>query len=254
MEVDSLYLIKEVAELAGVSVRTLHHYDNIGLLVPETLSPAGYRLYTPVNLERLQQILFFKEIGFTLQQIKEILDDPKFDRKQALLEHKVFLEKKIERFLEMVQTVEKTIKSIEGGTNMENKDMFNGFDLSEIEEHQRKYSEEAKQKYGKEIVEKTEEKTKEDWVNIQHKTDAIYKKILERIDQGPADPMVQQEVGKWRQLITDHYYDCTLEIFRGLGDMYVADERFTAFYNKYDERLATFLRDAMHIYCDNQTE
>lgn len=253
-----MFKVKEVAVFTGVSVRTLHHYDRIGLLNPETTTLAGHRLYTERNLERLQQILFFKEMDFTLLEIKEILDRPDFDRKESLMKHKEMLLAKKKRLEEMIDTVEKTIHSIEGGTKMADKDMFNGFDMTEIEKHQKKYSQEAKEKYGKEAVEKVEERTSsysnEDWGNIQAKTDNFYKRVIDRMDHGPEDPLVQQAVAEWRQLITDNYYDCTVDIFRGLGDLYVDDPRFTKNIDKHKEGLSAFLREAMHYYCDQQAK
>ncbi|MGM7700714.1 MerR family transcriptional regulator [Pseudalkalibacillus sp. Hm43] len=251
-----MYKVKDVSNIVGVSVRTLHYYDQIELLQPESITPAGYRLYTDRNLERLQQILFFKEIGFPLTKIKEILDRPDFDRMHALHAHKEILLEKKKRIEEMLSTVDQTIHSIEGGTKMNEEDMFKGFDMKEIEEHQKKYSDEAKQKYGKEIVETAEKRTakytKEDWVRIQQENNDIYRKIADRMHAGPSDPEVQQAVSDWRQHITDHYYDCTLEIFRGLGDLYVNDERFTKNIDKFKPGLAAFMREAMHIYCDQQ--
>ncbi|TLS36061.1 MerR family transcriptional regulator [Pseudalkalibacillus caeni] len=249
------YRVKEVADLAGVSVRTLHHYHEIGLLVPASTSSSGYRLYTEDNLERLQQILFFKELGFSLSGVKEILEKPDFDRKAALTTHKELLVKKRARLDEIIETVEKTLSSIEGGIKMADKDMFKGFDMEEIERHQKKYSEEAKQKYGRKMVEAVEEKTSQygidDWETINAMTNSIYKKIGDRMEHGPADPAVQEEVAKWRQLITDHFYECTTDIFRGLGDLYVMDERFTKNIDRHKEGLAAFLREAMHVYCEN---
>lgn len=251
-----MYKVKEVAELTGVSVRTLHHYDRIGLLKPEAVSIAGYRLYSEQNLERLQQILVFKEMDFSLLEIKEIIERPDFNRKENLRKHKELLLAKKKRLEEIIRTVEVTIDSIEGGYQMEGKDMFKGFDMKEIEEHQKKYSEEAKERYGKETVEKVEKRTAgysaEDWGNIQSKTDEIYRRIISRMDQGPEDPEVQQAVAEWRQFITDHYYDCTLDIFRGLGDLYVDDPRFTKNIDKYQKGLAAFFKEAIHYYCDQQ--
>ncbi|HEX3047902.1 MAG TPA: MerR family transcriptional regulator [Bacillota bacterium] len=250
------FKVKEVSELVGVSVRTLHHYDQIGLLIPESVSPAGYRLYSDRNLERLQQIMFFKEIGFELHEIKQILDSPGFDRRQALLTHRELLLEKKKRLEEIIGTVEKTINSIEGEGKMNNKEMFAGFDMSEIEKHQAKYAEETKQKYGQteayqESAKKTAKYTKDDWARITADAGRIYQKIAAAMDKGPADPGVQQAVGEWRQHITTNYYNCTPEIFRGLGDLYVNDPRFTANIDKTKPGLAAFLREAMHIYCDN---
>jgi DNA-binding transcriptional MerR regulator len=250
------YKVKEVADMAGISVRMLHHYDKIGLLRPESVSPAGYRLYTDKDLENLQQVLFFKELEFSLQEIKGIISSPNFDRKHTLKAHQSLLIKKKERLEEIIKTVEKTIQSIEGGTKMAKKEMFNAFDMSEIEKHQAKYAEEARQKYGnsdayKESKRKTSQYSKEDWAKITAEQDENYKRIAAFIDKDPADPEVQKAIEKNRQHITNYFYNCTPEIFRGLGDLYVNDERFTANIDKYKPGLAKFLREAILIYCDN---
>ncbi len=193
------YKIKEVADMAGISVRMLHHYDKIGLLKPESVSAAGYRLYSDENLDRLQQILFFKELNFTLQEIKIILDSPNFDKKEALKVHRqLLLEKKI-RLEKIIQSVDKTISSMEGEFKMDKKEMFNVFNMAEIEEHQKKYSEEVKEKYGttsayKESNKKTSKYTKEDWSNIMKDWDKIYKKLVNLMDRDPGHKEVQEAV------------------------------------------------------------
>ena len=142
------YKVKEVGDLAGISVRALHHYDRIGLLKPEAVAPSGYRLYSDRDLQRLQQILFFKEIGFNLDEIREILDRPDFDRSRALRAHKELLAEKKRRLEEIIRTVDKTLSAMEGGCPMEKKEMFEGFDLAEIEKHQAKYADEVRRTYG----------------------------------------------------------------------------------------------------------
>jgi DNA-binding transcriptional MerR regulator len=251
------FKVKEVAGLVGVSVRTLHHYDQIGLLKPESVSPAGYRLYTDRNLERLQQILFFKEIGFDLHEIKEVLDSPGFDRRNALYTHRELLLEKKNRLEEIIRTVEKTIDAMEGEMVMDTKEMFSGFDMGEIEKHQAQYAEEAKQKYEnsdayQESMKKTAKYTKEDWAKIMADVNRIYQRIAALMDKGPADPEVQKAVGEWRRHITENFYNCTLEIFRGLGELYVEDRRFTENIDKVKPGLAAFLREAMCVYCDSQ--
>jgi DNA-binding transcriptional MerR regulator len=249
-----MYKVKEVAALSGVSVRTLHYYDEIGLLKPESISPAGYRLYSDENLQRLQQILFFKEMGFELLEIKNILDHPGFERTRALELHREVLMAKKRRLEEMIRTVDKTLESLKGGIPMEQRELFEGFDMSEIEKYQTQYAEEARERWGKEIVDeslkRTSRYTASDWAAIMARQNEIYHKVIAGMDKGPADPQVQQAVAELRQHITDNFYDCTLEIFRGLGDLYVSDPRFTANIDKYKEGLASFLREAMHIYCD----
>jgi DNA-binding transcriptional MerR regulator len=248
--------VKVVSEMAGVSVRTLHHYDAIGLLVPSSVTQAGYRLYSDQDLERLQQILFFREIGFSLQEIKEILDSPGFDRRKALTAHRELLLEKRERMERMLETVDRTIRSIEGGSVMAKKDLFDGFDMDKIKEHQAKYGEEARRKYGKDMVEAAERKVSgnsvEQWKEMHEGMAHIYSRAASRMPFGPDDAEAQAAVADWRQFITDHYYDCTLEIYRGLGNLYVDDERFTANINRNQPGLAQFLKEAMHIYCDRK--
>lgn len=250
------YKVKEVADMVGISVRMLHHYDKIGLVNPESVSPAGYRLYTDQELERLQQVLFFKELDFSLQEIKDILDSPGFDQEAALRSHRLLLLAKKKRLEKIIQTVEKTIDTVRGETAMDKKEMFAAFDMAEIEKHKKKYGAEARQKYGhtdayKESQKKTDRYTKEDWARIQAKDQKIYETIAALMDKGPADPGVQAAIKEKRQHITDSFYNCTPEIFRGLGELYVNDERFTANIDQYKPGLAKFLRDAIGIYCDN---
>ncbi|MFN4151244.1 MAG: MerR family transcriptional regulator, partial [Candidatus Sericytochromatia bacterium] len=211
------------------------------------------------NLERLQQILFFKEIGFSLDEIKVILDDPNFDRKKALDSHKNLLFKKKERIEEMIKTIDKTIKSIERGEKMKEKEMFKGFDIDEIEKHKKIYSDEVKEKWGntsayKESDLKTSNYNKDNWKKISESMENIYKKISDNMDKGIYDPLIQKYIGEWRQHITDNFYNCTTEIFRELGNMYVYDKRFTKNIDKYKEGLSVFLRDAMNYYCDKLNE
>ncbi|KEJ00328.1 MerR family transcriptional regulator [Clostridium botulinum A2B7 92] len=250
------YKIKEVADMAGISVRMLHHYDKIGLLDPESVSAAGYRLYSDENLDRLQQILFFKELNFPLQEIKIILDSPNFDKKEALKVHRqLLLEKKI-RLEKIIQSVDKTISSMEGEFKMDKKETLNVFSMIEIEEHQKKYSEEVKEKYGntsayKESNKKTSKYTKEDWSNIMKGWDEIFKKLANLMDKNPDDEEVQESVHQLREHISKNFYDCTPEIFRGLGELYVNDERFTANIDKYKTGLSKFVKEAINVYCDN---
>ncbi len=250
------YRVKEVADIVGISIRTLHHYNEIGLLNPAYVNEAGYRYYSDNELERLQQIMFFKELKFELQEIKEILDNPSFDRKRALEMQKELLVKKRNRLDEIVKSIEKTLQSIEGGIKMNKKEMFKAFDMSEIEKHKEKYAEETRKNYGdtdayKECEDKTNRYTKDDWAVIMEKGGEIYSKIAANMDKGPADPEIQKMIDGYRKYITDSFYTCTLDIFRGLGELYVNDERFAKNINKYSQGLAEFLKEAISIYCDN---
>lgn len=249
------YKVKEISKIAGVSVRTLHHYDDIGLLSPAFVTSAGYRYYSDEDLERLQQILYFKELDFSLQAIKNILDTPGFDKKKALYTHKELLIEKMQRVKKLIASVEKTIGVLENGLEISKKEMFDGFDMKAIEKHKKKYSELTKERYGstesyKESVKKTSKYSKENWASIHAESEAINYKILENMHKGPKDPLVQALIAKLRQHITDNYYNCTLEIFRDLGDLYVEDEHFRKNIDKAQTGYSEFLREAMHYYCD----
>ncbi|MCI4138781.1 MerR family transcriptional regulator [Bacillus vallismortis] len=250
------YQVKQVADIAGVSIRTLHHYDDIQLLNPSAITDAGYRLYSDADLERLQQILFFKEIGFRLDDIKELLDHPNFDRKEALQSQKDILIKKKQRMEEMIQTIDRTLQSMKEGKQMSKRDLFAGLSMKDIEEHQQTYAGEVRKLYGREMAEETEKRTSaysaDDWRMIMAEFDSIYRRIAARMEHGPGDAEVQVAVGAFRDHICHYHYDCTLDIFRGLGDLYITDERFTDSINQYGEGLAAFLREAMMIYCDHQ--
>lgn len=250
------YKIKEVSDIVGISVRTLHYYDNMDILKPKFVTKAGYRVYTDKEIERLQQILFFKELNFTLNDIKEILDNPNFDRKKALENHKKLLMEKKHRIEKIIQCVDKTIDSIKGEINMDKKDMFEGFDDTEIETMKNQYSEEARKKYGKtkaykESVIKTSNYDKGDWNKINEEGNEIYIAIFKNMDKGIESKEIQKYVENWRNHITKNFYNCTLEIFEGLADLYIEDERFTKNIDKFGKGLAEFLSKAMKYYCKN---
>lgn len=250
------YKVKEVADMVGISVRMLHHYDKIGLLKPASVSPAGYRLYSDNDLERLQQVLLFKELDFTLKQIKEILDTEGFDREKALESHRHLIIQKQKRLNRIIKTLDKTIDHIKGESIMSKKEMFDGFDMSEIEQCKEKYAKEVKDLYGnsnayKESKKKTSKYTKDYWKEIQSRGEVIFKRLAELMDKDPADGEVQDTIEQYRQYITESFYTCTPEIFRGLGEMYVCDPRFTKNIDKFGEGLSEFMKEAMGIYCDN---
>lgn len=223
------FTVKAVAELAGISVRTLHHYDEIGLLKPAQVTPSGYRLYSEHDLERLQQILFFRELGFSLNDIKEIISRPDFDRRQALIEHRQLLEERRGRLGRLIDSIGHTLTTMERGTPMsekELKEMFDGFDHTQ-------YEEEARQRWGhtkeyQESVARTKHYTKADWAAFKAEMGEITLQLASLMDRDPADPEVQEGVRRWHQFINDRCYTCSTEVFRGLGNMYVEDERFTA--------------------------
>lgn len=241
------YTVKKVAELAGVSVRTLHHYDQIGLLEPAAKSPSGYRLYSDAELERLQQILIYRELEIDLNTIKRILDNPAFDRRRALLEQREALLRRGRRIERLVSLIDRTLASMERGTKMGDDELFQGF------EHEA-YLEEARRMYDPELVEEAVERTskftRSDWETVMKENRAISEAIAGLMGKGPGDPAVQERIAEWHRFINERFYTCTLDVFRGLGDLYVEDARFADHYDQIRPGLARFMREAMHVYCE----
>lgn len=247
------YTVKRVSKLAGVSVRTLHHYDEIGLLKPEQISTAGYRLYTQSDLEKLQQILFFRELEFSLGEIKAMLEDPGFDRQQALLLQRAALLERQQSINRLVMTIDRTLKMMEGEQPMndqELQELFGGFD-------HRRHEQEARERWGQtpefqESIRRTKRYTKADWQQIQQESGEIMQALAALMDRQSTDPEVQRWIGRHHQQINRWFYDCSLEIYRGLSELYVTDERFAANYEAVKPGLTAFISAAMQAYCDQQ--
>ncbi len=233
--------VKEVADLVGISVRTLHHYDEIGLLIPNETTESGYRLYSNENLETLQQILFFKELGFPLKKIKEIINSPSFDRQEALELHRKMLIEKRNRLDQMIATIEKTMKHSKGEINMSNEEKFEGFDFSH-----NPYEQEARERWGDKAVDNANVKfgkTEQDTMN------SIYRKLASIRHKSPESEEAQTAIKEWYDFL-NKIATYSLEAFKGLGQMYIDDERFTKNIDKFGEGLATFMCDAMAVYAD----
>ena len=239
--------ISEVAKLSGVTVRTLHYYDEIGLLKPSKTTEAGYRMYSIEDLEKLQQILFFRELDFPLNEIKEIMINPKYDKIEALNKHKELLIEKRKRIDGLVTLIDKTIK---GDNNMS----FKEFDNSKIEENKRKYAEEVKNSWGntdayKEYEKKTSSYDGNSWNEINEGMVEILKEFADNREEDPNSDIIQSLVEKWQSYITSNFYNCTKEILSCLGLMYIGDERFKENIDKYGEGTAEFMAKAIEIYC-----
>lgn len=249
-----MYKVNEISKLTGISIRMLHHYDKIGLLVPSEKTEKNYRLYSDEDIKKLYQILIFKELEFPLKEIKSILESSDFDRKEALKLQKDLMIKKKKRMDEIIQSISEVINNLEGDKKMSEKN-FNVFNYEKVKEHQKKYEYETKAKYEKtnaykECNEKTFNYSENDWKRICEEANYIYNELAKLMDRNPEDKEVQDLVEKWRNHITDNYYECTIDIFRGLGIMYVADNRFKKNIDKTKVGLAAFLSEAIKIYCD----
>lgn len=241
--------INEVAKLTGVTVRTLHYYDQIGLLKPKKVTEAGYRIYDEESLKVLQQILFFKELEFPLTEIKEIMKNPSYDQQEALSKQRELLLKKREHIDGLIKLTEQSLKGV---TTMS----FKEFDQSELERQKIEYAKEVKERWGNtdayaESQKKTKGYNKEQWQQINEGMAEIFKGFGELYENGskPECKEAQELAAKWQQYITDHFYTCTKEIFAGLGMMYIADERFKKNLDQYGEGTAQFISDAIAEYC-----
>ncbi len=236
--------IKEFAEFTGVSVRTLHYYDEIGLLTPAFVDRStGYRFYDENSLLRMQEILFYRELDFSLKNIEEILSSPNYDKNKALKEQKHLLTLKKER-------LERLISAIDGAVKGEN--VMKAFDSSEFEKHKA----ETKEKWGKtdaykEHAERTKNYSKQKWNDLAEGMDHIMAEFAVCMKNGeePDSTKAQNLVEILQKHITENYYLCTNEILAGLGQMYVGDERFRNNIDKNGDGTAAFICEAIEVYC-----
>jgi DNA-binding transcriptional MerR regulator len=242
------YSVSQLSRMAHVTVRTLHHYDEIGLLRPSQRAPNGYRQYTDADVQRLQQILVFKELGFTLEAIQSLIDEPAADRRTALLAQRELLKGELRKTSAVIRAIENTLSVLEEGGTMSNDKMFDGFDEFE---HAR-YAEEAQERWGetdayKESARRAKQYSKQDWQRMKAEMDAVHNGIAALMQAGkPAnDPQVTALAEQHRLHIDRWFYPCSHKMHQALGDMYVADPRFTATYEKISPGLAQYMRDAI---------
>lgn len=239
--------VSEVAKLTGVTVRTLHYYDEIGLLKPSEVTQSGYRIYSAADLELLQQILFFRELDFPLEEIRKILKNPSYDREEALRKHRALLLQKRRHLDGLISLVENTLK---GEVDMS----FKQFDTSDVEETKKKYAAEAKQRWGNtdayaEYEEKTADYDDPQWKLLNGEGAKILAEFGSNRHLDPAGVEAQALVKKWQEFITANFYTCTKPILSCLGEMYIGDERFTRNIDKNGEGTALFMATAIEIYC-----
>ena len=235
--------VKEVSNLTGISVRTLHHYDAIGLLKPSAVTEAGYRLYDDSALERLQTILLFRELKFSLKDIKHILDNPAFDPAEALAQQIILLELQQKRLEELI-THARSIQQ-KGVFTMD----FKAFDTTELDQ----YKDEAKARWGETIAYQQyaqKEAQDKDFADAGAQMMQLFAELGNYKHLSPGDTAVQQKIAALQQFITDHFYTCTKEILAGLGQMYTADERFMHNIDKAGGKgTAAFVSNAITVYC-----
>ncbi|WP_127124465.1 MerR family transcriptional regulator [Pseudoflavitalea rhizosphaerae] len=253
------YTVKKLAELAGVSVRTLHHYDQLGLLTPSARTEAGYRLYGEQELLRLQQILLYKEMDLPLPAIAGILDDPAFDLVAALQQHRAMLEERRDRAGLLLETVNKTIQKLTGGPDMiTNEELYAGFPKETAEA----WRSEAMERWGKDTVEQSEQAlrkmSKEDIEKLREEGSNITAGLLSLMQSDVSEPEVQKLIHRhylhilqWWGRKTD---EDSLDAYRGLSNLYLMDERYTCVDGKPNLAFTAFITKAMLFYVDALSE
>lgn len=250
------YTVLQLSRLAGVSTRTLRYYDSIGLLKPLRTSSSGYRIYGKNEVSLLQQILFYREMGFGLEDIRSILSKEGFDHLTALQEHRKKLLEERTRLDVLITTVDKTIDSVTGRKTMSDKEKFEGFKKDLVKQNEEKYGKEIREKYGDKVVEESNKRmlnlSKEEYERWEKLSQDIMTALKEAFaTKDPSGEKAQEAVRLHREWLTLSWGSSvpySPEAHAGLGDMYVADERFRAYYDKEQEGLAEFLRDAIHVY------
>lgn len=254
---DVEYTIQGLAKLSGVSTRTLRYYDEIGLLKPARTNQAGYRYYGQNEVDTLQQILFYRALDMKLTTIQKIIQAPDFQSKEALKSHRIALLERKEQLEKLLQTVERTIQSLEEEIPMANEKKFEGFKKDLIEKNEQQYGQEVRGKYGNETVDASNAKlmnmTEEQFKAMQQLEQQLFERLKEAMVIGDVKNDVAMEVAELhKRWLCFSWPQYSKEAHAGLAQMYVADERFTAY---YDERVSVgatqFLHDAIMVYSQN---
>ncbi|HEX6006466.1 MAG TPA: MerR family transcriptional regulator [Burkholderiales bacterium] len=242
------YTVSQVSRMARVTVRTLHHYDDIGLLIPSQRSDAGYRLYTDSDLQRLQQILLFRELGFALDAIAALLEQPAAERLSALVMQRARLEAELQQTSAVLRAIETAIKNNEGGVSMSAEEFFEGME----DFNHAQYADEARERWGdteayQESVRRAKRYSKDDWARMKEESEAITRSLADAMQAGKsADSLEATSLVEQHRLHIDRwFYPCSREFHVNLGEMYVSDPRFTATYDKVRPGLARYIRDAI---------
>lgn len=246
---DKILTINKLAKLCGITVRTLHYYDEIGLLCPNSIAQNGYREYNQENLIRLQEILFFKELDIPLKEIKSIIDSPDYDKQKALRKHKVLLTLKKDRLNRIIQLVNDNLE--------DEKINLKEFDMTEINKHIEKYAQEAKERWGhsdayKQSSKRTKKYTDADWQKINGEKDQIFSDFADCMNNAQYCKDADALVSQWKNHISKYFYDCTDEMLLGLADMYTYDERFKENMDKHGEGVSDFISKSIKNYCNKK--
>lgn len=243
--------ISELAELSGVTVRTLQYYDKIGLLKPQKDPENGYRRYTESDIDRLQEVLLFRELNIPLKDIQDMLEATDYDRLEALKMHRSFIFKRLEGMNLLVQNISRSIDEMEEGIKMATDEKFKGMDFKN-----NPYEDEARQKWGNEKVDKSQakinEKSEPELTKLENDMNEIFKSFSQIRQSDPTAPEAVEVSERFYRFLNGeigNFYN--KEVFKGLGQMYIEDERFTQNLDKWGVGTAQFMSDAMAYYSDN---
>ncbi|MGG1575164.1 MerR family transcriptional regulator [Fictibacillus sp. NRS-1165] len=247
------YTVQKLGKLAGISTRTLRYYDEIGILKPARINSSGYRIYGQSEVNCLQQILFYRELGLSLEKIKEIMSDPSFNGTEALIKHREKLLDKKKQLELLIENVEKTIASSEGRMTMTDQEKFEGFKQKLIDDNEKQYGKEIREKYGDETVNLSNKQlkniTQEQYEEVTRLGDELKAALSEAFKTGdPAGELAQKTADLHKQWLCFHWSEYNKESHAGLAQMYVDDDRFKQHYDKDQPGTAEFLRDAIQIY------
>lgn len=247
------YTVNKLSKLAGISARTLRYYDEIGILKPARINSSRYRVYGQSEVNLLQQILFYKELGMPLEDISHITKDATFDGNNALIEHHHKLLEKRKQLDLLIINLEKTIASVKGEIKMTDQEKFEGFKEKMLNDNEKKYGKELRDKYDKETIENSNKKfknmTKEQYDNFTTLGNEINVLLLEAFKlHDPSSELAQKVAQMHKDWLSYTWPSYSKEAHAGLAQMYVCDERFTAYYDKEQPGLAAFLRDAILIF------
>jgi DNA-binding transcriptional MerR regulator len=248
------YSINELAKLAGVSTRTLRYYDEIGLLRPKRISSNGYRVYGQQEVDLLQQILFYRELGVQLDEINRIIKAEGYDRIAALQQHLVALNARKKQLELLIANVEKTVAATKGEKTMSDKEKFEGFKQKMIEENEKKYGKEVREKYGDEVVDASNVKlmglTPEKYERLQELSQQVNESLKAAFEQGdPSSELAQKVCALHKEWLGFFWPNYSKEAHVGLAQMYADDPRFKKYYDDIADGCAEFLCEAIKIYC-----
>ncbi len=253
------YTIQKLGRMAGVSTRTLRYYDEMGILKPARINSSGYRIYGQKEVDLLQQILFYRALEVDLATIKGIVTSPGFDGTQALRGHREKLLEKREQLDRLLVCLDKTIATAEGRMSMSNQEKFEGFKKTIVEENEKKYGSEVRERYGDDAVDKSNQKvlnmTREEYENAESLAKNIRETLAAAFETGdPSGELAQKAADLHRRWLCLYWDGYSKEAHAGLGNMYAEDERFRAYYDADQPGTAEFLRDAILIYTGMHTE